>query len=109
MLYLPGMTPDTLTVLGLPLPLSMYPRIIRLLPATSEADVFHVLSEIQVIDAPLADPVSLNRLSAELLFAPEALFQLPLATTPAVSELAIRLVPVPAKLTLSARGAGTAV
>src|SRR4051794_25664854 len=76
----------------------------RLLPATSDTAVFQVLSEVHVIDAPVAVPVSVTSLSADVLVAPKALFQLPFATAPAVSALAISVVLAPRKLMLSAAG-----
>src|ERR1700686_1044958 len=101
MSYVPAARPDTFTALGLPLAVSRYPRIIRLLPATSAMGVLQTLSEVQLTVAPVAAPVSSSRLSGEELFAPAASFQFAFATTPADSELAIA-VPLPTKSALIA-------
>src|ERR1700686_3965547 len=107
MSYVPAARPDTFTALGLPLAVSRYPRIIRLLPATSAMGVLQTLSEVQLTVAPVAAPVSSSRLSGEELFAPAASFQFAFATTPADSELAIA-VPLPTKSTLIATTPGFA-
>src|SRR5215469_12530012 len=74
----------------------------RMLPAESVIGRFQLTSEVQVALDPLAAPVSSTRLSELLLLLPVALFQLVLATTPALSD-ALMAVPVPTKVMLTAR------
>src|ERR1700681_3946109 len=97
MLYVPALSPDTLTVLGCALPVSRYPLIIRKLPAWSVILVFQTLSETHVAVAVVPVPVSSTRTSGELLLAPVAVFQLFLAITPAVSRIPIGVVLLPTK------------
>src|ERR1700736_5137631 len=68
----------------------------------SAMGVFQTLSALQVAVAPVAEPFSSTRLIAGALFAPAASFQFARATTPAVSELAIEVVPRPTKSMLIA-------
>ena len=83
-------------------PLSRYPRIIRLLPAASATGVFQALSEVHETVVFVVAPVSSTSLSGDVLLAPLAVFQLALDTTPAVSDSAIGVVLLPAKSMLTA-------
>jgi hypothetical protein len=67
--------------------------------------VSQTLSEVHEAVTFVAEPVSSTNFSADALLAPLALFQLLLATTPAVSEALIGVVVLPLKLTLMAADA----
>src|SRR5947209_6648403 len=74
----------------------------RRLPAVSVMGTAQVLLEVQVAVAPLLAPVSSTKAKDPVLALPVALFQLVLATTPALSP-APMAVPFPTKLMLTAR------
>ncbi len=90
-------------MVGLLLPLSRYPRIIRKLPARSGiVDELYVLSAFQVSETPVLAPFSSTKERGDVPLAFDALFQCVLGTTPAVSDAPIAVVLLPTKSTLKA-------